>query len=80
MHEVAAHLPTQVIGELIGLPREDWPRIQAWAERNTSGQDPEITDAADAEYGDSNVNMAMYAIELAAAPPGRAAARGPDSR
>jgi cytochrome P450 len=66
VHEVAAHLPTQVIGELVGLPREDWPRIQAWAERNTSGQDTEITDAADAEYGDSNINMAMYAIELAA--------------
>ncbi len=66
VHEVAAHLPTQVIGELVGLPREDWPRIQAWAERNTSGQDTEITDVTDAEYGDSNVNMAMYAIELAA--------------
>lgn len=65
VHEVAAHLPTQVIGELVGLPREDWPRIQAWAERNTSGQDVEITDAVDAEYGDANVNMAMYAIQLA---------------
>jgi cytochrome P450 len=66
VHEVAAHLPTQVIGELVGLPREDWSRIQAWAERNTSGQDTEIADAADDEYGDANVNMAMYAIELAA--------------
>jgi len=66
VHEVAAHLPTQVIGELVGLPREDWPRIQAWAERNTSGQDTEITGGDDAEYGDANVNMAMYAIELAA--------------
>ena len=66
VHELAAHLPTQVIGELVGLPREDWPRIQAWAERNTSGQDTEITEVTDAEYGDSNVAMAMYAIELAA--------------
>jgi len=66
VHEVAAQLPTQVIGELVGLPRDDWKKIQTWAERNTSGQDTEITDAADAEYGDSNVNMAMYAIELAA--------------
>jgi cytochrome P450 len=65
VHEFAAHLPTQVIGELVGLPREDWPRIQAWAERNTSGQDTEITEVTDAEYGDSNVAMAMYAIELA---------------
>jgi cholest-4-en-3-one 26-monooxygenase len=66
VHEVAAHLPTQVIGELVGLPRDDWPMIQAWAERNTSGQDTEITEPTDAEYGDSNVSMAMYAIELAA--------------
>jgi cytochrome P450 len=66
VHEVAAHLPTQVIGELVGLPREDWPRIQAWAERNTSGQDAEIVNDAEAEYGDANVNMAMYAIQLAA--------------
>jgi cytochrome P450 len=66
VHEVAAHLPTQVIGELVGLPREDWPQIQTWAERNTSGQDAEIVDAADREYGDANTNMAMYAIQLAA--------------
>jgi cytochrome P450 len=66
VHEVAAHLPTQVIGELVGLPREDWPQIQTWAERNTSGQDTEIADAADREYGDANANMAMYAIQLAA--------------
>src|SRR5262245_22615133 len=66
VHEVAAHLPTQVIGELVGLPREDWPRIQAWAERNTSGQDAEIVDAGEGAYGDANTNMAMYAIQLAA--------------
>ena len=66
VHEVAAHLPTQVIGELVGLPREDWPQIQAWAERNTSGQDAEIIDADDAGYGDANTNMAAYAIQLAA--------------
>jgi cytochrome P450 len=66
VHEVAAHLPTQVIGELVGLPRDDWPRIQAWAERNTSGQDAEIVNDAEADYGDANVNMAMYAIQLAA--------------
>jgi cytochrome P450 len=66
VHEVAAQLPTQVIGELVGLPREDWPKIQRWAERNTSGQDAEITEPADEEYGDTNVAMAMYAIELSA--------------
>jgi cytochrome P450 len=66
VHEIAAHLPTQVIGELVGLPRDDWPRIQAWAERNTSGQDAEIVDTGEGDDGDANTNMAMYAIQLAA--------------
>ncbi len=73
VHELAAHLPTQVIGELVGLPRDDWSQIQAWAERNTSGQDAEIVDPDDADYGDANTNMAMYAIRLAAQRRGGAA-------
>ena len=41
VHEVCGLLPSQVIGELMGLPRDDWSRIHRWAERNTSGQDPD---------------------------------------
>ena len=37
-----ALLPSQVIGELVGIPREDWPQIHHWAELNTGGQDPDI--------------------------------------
>ena len=40
VHDVTASLPSQVIGELMGLPRDDWPQIHRWAEMNTSGQDP----------------------------------------
>ncbi len=68
VHEVSAHLPTQVIGELVGLPREDWAQIQQWAEQNTSGQDPELAGergSYDTSASDANVNMAMYAIQLA---------------
>ncbi len=67
VHDVAAHLPAQVIGELMGLPVEDWPRIHALAERNSGGQDPDINpDAGEANSGSSaSIEMAMYAIEHA---------------
>ncbi len=42
VHDVTASLPSQVIGELMGLPEADWPKIHRWAEMNTSGQDPEL--------------------------------------
>ena len=64
VHEVCAHLPSQVIGKLMGLPREDWPRIHALAERNSGGQDPDIADAS--ERGSSSVEMAVYAMGFAA--------------
>ena len=64
VHDVCAHLPSQVIGELMGLPREDWPEIHAMAERNSGGQDPDIADAAD--RGGSSVDMAVYGIGFAA--------------
>jgi cytochrome P450 len=61
VHDVAALVPSQVVGELMGLPSEDWPRLHAWAERQTGGQDPDVSG------GDTSapVEMAMYAIELA---------------
>ncbi|MGH9025784.1 MAG: cytochrome P450 [Acidimicrobiia bacterium] len=65
VHEVCGSLPSQVIGELMGLPREDWATIHGWAERNTSGQDADINPTADGDENPS-VSMAMYAIEFAA--------------
>ena len=65
VHDVCAHVPSQVVGELVGIPREDWPRIHAWSERNSGSQDPDIA-AADADAAASaTVEMAMYAMELA---------------
>ena len=64
VHDVCAHLPSQVIGELMGLPREDWAQIHAMAERNSGGQDPDIADPAD--RGGSSIDMAMYGIGFAA--------------
>jgi cytochrome P450 len=63
VHDVCAKLPSQIVGELFGIPREDWGRIQRWAELSTSGQDSEVSGGADP--GSGAVEMAMYAIEFA---------------
>jgi cytochrome P450 len=66
VHDVTASLPTQVIGELMGLPRADWDAIHMMAERNTRSQDPEIMATADAaETSGAVVDMAMYGIQFA---------------
>ena len=63
VHDVTSKLPSRVIGQLMGLPEEDWPLIHQLAERNTSGQDPDI--AGDTADMSASVDMAMYAIEFA---------------
>jgi cytochrome P450 len=67
VHDVTASLPTQVIGELMGLPRADWDAIHMMAERNTRSQDPDIMATADAaEASGAVVDMAVYGIQFAA--------------
>jgi cytochrome P450 len=65
VHDVTSHLPARVIGELVGLPREDWDRIHHLAELITHSQDPDYVTSADSA-GDGTTQMAMYAIEFAA--------------
>jgi cytochrome P450 len=64
VHEVAGLLPSQVVGELVGIPREDWPQIRTWAEQSTSSQDPDLA-APDSYAPTGMADMAMYAIEFA---------------
>ncbi|CAN5605160.1 cytochrome P450 [soil metagenome] len=64
VHDVAAHLPTQVMGRLMGLPTEDWDLLHSLAERQTAGQDPEVT-GGEADHS-ASIEMAMYAIAFAA--------------
>jgi cytochrome P450 len=61
VHDVTADLPSQVIGNLMGLPKEDWGYIHELSERNTSGQDADYA----SDDGNANMDMAMYAIRLA---------------
>jgi cytochrome P450 len=58
-----------VIGRLFGMPEADWDMLHALAERNTSGQDPDINPGeANDEAGspDSSMQMAMYGMQFAA--------------
>lgn len=67
VHDVAAKLPSQVIGELMGLPRDDWARIHNWAEMQTSSQDPDVAPDPNATEGVSpSMEMAIYAMGFAA--------------
>jgi cytochrome P450 len=64
VHEVCAKLPSQVVGELVGIPQEDWPKIHAWSEQNSGGQDPDVMADQEPDYS-ASIEMAMYAIGLA---------------
>ncbi len=65
VHDVCAKLPSQVVGELVGIPEEDWPQIHTWSERNSGGQDPEFSSGYSEDASNATIEMAMYAIGLA---------------
>jgi cytochrome P450 len=63
--DVAAKLPTRVIGQVMGLPRADWDRIHVLAERITRGQDPAYSDGPETA-GQASQEMGVYAYTFAA--------------
>ena len=65
VHEVSGSLPSQVVGELVGIPPEDWDQIRDWAEQSTSGQDPELAGDG-SRAGNGMIEMAIYAMGFAA--------------
>lgn len=68
VHDVAAHLPTRVVGRLMGLPRADWDRVHRLAERITHGQDPDFIEAG-GTAADASTEMGAYAYDLAVSRP-----------
>ena len=66
VHEVSGDLPSQVVGELVGIPPEDWSQIRKWAEESTASQDPELAGDSYGPQGNGMTDMAMYAIQFAA--------------
>jgi cytochrome P450 len=69
VHDVCAGLPTQIVGELVGIPAADRPQLHHWAERITGAQDAEIAAVDEAQGDDASIEgsiqIAMYAIGLA---------------
>lgn len=68
VHDVVGPLPTQVIGQLFGLPERDWEWLHRLAQMNTSGQDPDLNpdgDLSEAGSADSSMQMAMYGMAFA---------------
>lgn len=63
VHDVTSGLPSQVMGQLMGLPEADWSLLHQLAERQTAGQDPDGPGGG--EDFSASIDMAMYAIELA---------------
>ena len=67
VHDLAAMLPSQVLGELLEIPEEDRASINHWAEMTTGGQDPELNPDgyASSGEGEGSIQMALYGMEYA---------------
>lgn len=67
VNDVAGLLPSQVIGELVGIPEADWAQIRKWAAESTSQQDPDIARDPDEPEPENTgmTDMAMYAYAFA---------------
>jgi cytochrome P450 len=65
VHQVSALMPSRVMGQLMGLPPADWPRIHELSERMLASQDPDV--AADEADRGSMLELAGYAMGFAAA-------------
>ena len=64
VNELAAPLPTRVIGALMGLPRADWEKVHHLAERVTHGQDPDYAGEG-GNAATATTEMGAYAYEFA---------------
>lgn len=65
VHDVTSGLPSRVMGQLMGLPEDDWSHLHGLAERQTSGQDPDLIAPGEGPDYSASIEMAMYAIEFA---------------
>jgi cytochrome P450 len=69
VHDLAALVPSQVFGELMGIPQEDRAQINRWAEMMTGATDPDVnpdaTDSYSSGTNEGSVEMAMYGMRFA---------------
>ncbi len=69
VHDLAALVPSEVFGELMGIPSEDRAQINRWAEIMTGATDPDVnpdaTDSYSSGANEGSVEMAMYGMRFA---------------
>jgi cytochrome P450 len=63
--DLCAELPTNVICDLMGIPRKDWAQIRHWADKQTSADDPDIVESPE-ESRQASIDMGTYGYQLAA--------------
>ena len=64
VHQIGGKLPSRVMGQLMGLPREDWAYVHRLSEQMLASQDPEVT--PDETNHDSLRQLVGYAMDFAA--------------
>lgn len=60
----AGDLPTAVIGSLMEIPVEMWPRIRRWSDLQTTASDPDLGGTPE-EVNQASVEMGAYGLQLA---------------
>jgi len=65
VEEVAAELPSQVFGEMLGVPAEERAKVRGWAAQLTGSQDADVNPAGAEAAPQASIEMALYAIRLA---------------
>lgn len=65
VEDVAAALPSEVFGELLGVPAADRGKVRAWAAQLTGSQDAELNPGGAEAAPAASIEMALYAIRLA---------------
>lgn len=64
VYDVAAKLPTRVIAEMMGVPREMWDQFRHWADMQTSASDPDLGGTPE-QVTAASIAMGTYGFELA---------------
>lgn len=64
VEDLCALLPTNVICDLMGIPRKDWTQIRHWADKQTSADDPDIVLSPE-ESRQASIDMGTYGYQLA---------------
>jgi cytochrome P450 len=64
VNDMAGRLPTAVIGEMMGIPRDMWDQMRTWSDLQTSADDPDLGASAE-EITQASIEMGTYGYQLA---------------